>query len=222
VGDPASLSISVTAKDSNGVASVKLYWRPAGSSTYRSKAMAASGSLWSATLSTQASEDQLTAKGTVAYYVVATDASPAAVKTRSPATAKTFKVALCNHPPVIGGVDTGAINPYGYLYAGDYPCTSTIEVYANVNDPDSDSLSSVMVWFKPYGATAYRSYVLSLIPGTDTYKGQVSTAGWPTYPGPEPANYTLPWYFTATDVLGSSTKDTPSWSPVEYPCSGPL
>jgi hypothetical protein len=212
----------VTAKDSNGVASVKLYWRPAGSSSYRSKAMAASGDLWSATLSTQVSEDQLTAKGTVAYYVVAKDASAAGVQTRSPATAKTFKVALCNHPPAIQDIDYGAISPYPYLYAGGSPCTSTIEVYANVTDPDSDSLSSVAVWFKPYGASAYRSSLLTRIPGTTTYYGRPSTLDWPFYPGPSPESYSLPTYFTATDALGATDKYTPTWAPVEYPCSGGL
>jgi hypothetical protein len=221
VGDPASLTISVTATDADGVGSVTLYWKPAGSSTYRSKAMAASGNLWKATLSTQASGDQLTAKGTVAYYVIAKDSSDAAVQTRSPASSKSFKVALCNHAPAIQGVDYGVNSLYGNLYAGTYPCTSTVSVYANATDPDSDSLSSVVVWYRPYGTSAYRSFELTKDPGVaGFYKGDISTATWPHYPGPEPASYTIPWYFTATDSLGANTRYTPNFAPVEYPCSG--
>ncbi|HEV8624345.1 MAG TPA: hypothetical protein VG034_07790 [Acidimicrobiia bacterium] len=215
VGDPASLSISVTATDADGVGSVTLYWKPAGSSTYRSKAMAASGNLWKAALSTQASGDQLTAKGTVAYYVVARDADGA--QTRLPATTKSFKVALCNHPPAVQGVDFGV---GGNLYAGEGPCTSTLSVYATVTDPDFDSLSSVVVFYKPFGASTYRSYKLARDPGsTGFYTGQISTVNWPFYPGPSPESYTLSWYFVATDALGATDKYTPSFAPVEYPCN---
>ncbi len=182
VGDPADLSISVTATDSDGVKSVTLYWKPAGSSTYLSKAMAASGSQWKGTLSTHASGDHLTAKGTATYYVVATDSSPAAAQTRSPASAKSFKVVLCNHPPAV--------------------------------------LSRVVVFLKPYGATAYRSYQLAKDPGSSSsYSRQISTADWPFYPGPDPASYPLPWYFVATDALGATDKYTPSFAPVEEPCN---
>ncbi len=217
VGDPADLSISVTATDSDGVKSVTLYWKPAGSSTYLSKAMAASGSQWKGTLSTHASGDHLTAKGTATYYVVATDSSPAAAQTRSPASAKSFKVVLCNHPPAVQGVDYGV---GGHLYAGQGPCTSTLSVYAIATDPDSDSLSRVVVFLKPYGATAYRSYQLAKDPGSSSsYSRQISTADWPFYPGPDPASYTLPWYFVATDALGATDKYTPSFAPVEEPCN---
>jgi hypothetical protein len=217
VGDPSDLSISVTATDADGVKSVTLYWKPAGSSTYLSKAMSASGSQWKGTLSTHATGDHLTAKGTVAYYVVATDSSPDAVQTRSPAPAKSFKVALCNHPPVVQGVDYGV---GGHLYAGQGLCASTLSVYATVTDPDLDSISSVVVFYKPYGAPAYRSFKLSKDPGsTSFYMGQISTSDWPFYPGPDPASYTLPWYFVATDALRATVKYTPSFAPVEEPCN---
>jgi hypothetical protein len=215
VGDPASLAISVSATDADGVGSVTLHWRPAGTSSYRSKAMSASGKVWSATLSTQASGDQLTAKGTVAYYVVAKDSTGA--QTRSPSTAKSFKVALCNRPPAINGVDYGV---GGHLYAGEGLCASTLSVYATATDPDLDSISSVVVFYEPYGATAYRSYRLTRYPGSTTFfTGQISTSDWPFYPGPDPASYTIPWYFVATDALGATHKYTPSFAPTEEPCN---
>jgi hypothetical protein len=202
VGDPASLSISVTATDANGVGSVALYWKPTGSSTYRWKPMAASGSVWKATLSTQVSGDQLTAKGTVAYYVVAKDASPAAVQTRSPATAKTFKVALCNHPPAVGNIDFG-----GEIYHGEFPCTTTFSVsLAGVIEPDNDPISSVLFWYRAYGMKTYASATLvgdPAVPGF--YSATVYTANWPPMPGTSPT-YSIPWYVTATDALGATTK----------------
>jgi hypothetical protein len=202
VGDPASLSISVTATDAEGVGSATLYWKPAGSSSYRSKAMAATGNVWKATLSTQASGDQLTSKGTVAYYVIATDASADAVKTRSPATAKSFKVALCNHPPSVGNIDFG-----GEIYHGEFPCTTTFFVsLAGVIDPDNDPITSVLFWYRAYGMKTYASARLvgdPAVPGF--YSATVYTATWPPMPGTSPT-YSIPWYVTATDALGATRK----------------
>jgi hypothetical protein len=199
-GDPASLSISVTATDADGVASATLYWKPAGSSSYRSKAMSSSGRLWKATLSTRVSGDQLTAKGTVAYYVVAKDADGA--QTRSPATAKTFKVAPCNHAPAVGNIDFG-----GEIYHGEYPCTTTFFVsLAGVIDPDNDPITSVLFWYRAYGMKTYASATLvgdPAVPGF--YSATVYTANWPPMPGTSPT-YSIPWYVTATDALGATRK----------------
>jgi hypothetical protein len=214
VGSPASLSISVTATDADGVKSVTLSLRPAGSSTYRSKAMAASGNQWTATLSTHSSGDHLTAKGTVAYYVVATDA--AGSQSRSPATVKSFKVALCNHAPSIGNVDGD-----GDVYApyASYCADSFGVVAAGVRDPDADAISSVLFWYKAFGMTTFRSAKLASDPAVPGfYTGTISNAKWPPMTGPA-YMYSVPWYFTVTDSLGATTKyTTPNFSLVEYAC----
>jgi hypothetical protein len=216
VGDPASLSISVTATDSDGVASVTLYWKPAGSSTYRSKAMAATGIVWKATLSTRVSGDQLTVKGTVAYYVVASDAGSGPSQTRSPASTKSFNVALCNRAPTIGDVNI----PGQVWTTYPYSCVDNFTVVAaGVVDPDDDAISGVVFWYKAYGMKSYASAKLAADPGVPGfYSGPVSNAKWPAM---DVSSYSMPWYFTATDTLGATGKfvDT-NRSIIEYPCLG--
>jgi hypothetical protein len=94
------------------------------------------------------------------------------------------------------------------VYAPAPPyCADSFGVYlSDVIDPDGDAISSVLFWYRAYGMTTYRSVRMSTSPTSPGfYSGTVSNAKWPPMAGP-PYTYPIPWYFTATDSLGATTK----------------
>ena len=81
-GDPKSVTFSVSASDSDGLAGVTLYYRPPGAARFLSKPMTASGGRYVATLNS--TTDNLKTAGELRYYVAAKDRNASAKTTRLP------------------------------------------------------------------------------------------------------------------------------------------
>jgi len=167
-----------------------------------------SGTTWSATLST--SSDGLTKAGMLAYYVVAKDASPAGLTSRTPSGTKSLAVKACNLPPTYLNNDMSSM-PVGVTGAPPCPVQSQGE-YISVRDLD-DAVVSVTFWYQPYtqaGNARWRSLKLNLLNtygSTSLWNNPLSNSGFPLLP--DQGTYYGQWYVQMTDaggVTGTSAK----------------
>ena len=196
---PKSARISVTATDSDGIASVTLFFRKPGASSYQSRSMTKSGSTYSAPVSV--SSDGLTKSGTLAYYAVATDKDAKPASTRSGS--KSISIKKCNLPPQYINADMNGINvpvaPATQCPIGT-PTTANIVILAS--DPDG-TVSSVAFWFLPYGSSTWHHINLAF-GGNNLWQGEVHASSFK--PLPKAGLYHAKWYVKITDNVGAVTK----------------
>lgn len=194
-----SATISVTAADPTGVASVTLYWRKPGSSAYAQTAMAlASGSatngVWRVTLSTASAG--ITTAGSLAYYVVAADAAGA--KTRAPSSgSKTLSVAVCaNTGPTISSVASSSGSNLYWDPLGVGSCQTATNITAAVSD--IDTVASVTLFFQRPGSSSWSSKPMDNQTVAPKWYANLDTLG-DKITIPNPPTGTLNWYIKAVD-----------------------
>jgi hypothetical protein len=194
-----AVSISATATDESGIASVILYFRVTGTSPYASVAMTDENSdnIFTGEIPAYA----VTGDG-VDYYITATDASPSANKTTLPATAPSvpydFTVVVPDiDPPVI------THNPV----ADGQPVGLDVTIQAFVSD--TSGLASVKMYYRVSGGQ-WNSKELT-DNGSGTYSG--------TVPGASVTTAGVEYYIEATDLADPpNTADAPETAP-EVPYS---
>jgi hypothetical protein len=202
-----TVTISVKASDAAGIAGVTLFWRAPGASSIsqaamsRSKGSATSGS-WQATLNTTA--NGLTAAGSLAYYVVATNAAGATSRIPSSG-ASTIAIAVCaNKGPTIASVASasGSLLYWNPLGASGCP-TSTSNITAVVSD--TDGVKSVTLFYRRPGASVWSSKPMNnhTIPGK--WFANLDTLG-DSIKITQPPTGTLSWYVKAVDAKNASSQ----------------
>ena len=206
-----SVTITVKASDSSGVASATLFWRKPGASSFSQATMtrtagSAARGTWQATLNTTA--NGLTSAGTLAYYVVATDTLGATRRIPSSGTS-TIAVAVCaNKGPTITSVasSSGSSLYWDPLSVGTCqraPKATTTNITAVVSDPDG--VKSVTLYYRRPGASSYSSKPMDnhTVPGKwyanlDTLGDKISI--------PKPPTGSLSWYIKAVDLKNVSAQ----------------
>ncbi len=178
------------------------------------------GTTWSAQLFAQS---DIKATGTVSYYVVATDASPARMTGRTPPADTTFVVRKCDIPPTMTdyAINSPSSNvPTIYVQrkgtsGPELECavyndkTNYIRVTGFATDPD-DTVVKMVFRYKPYGRTTYKT--LTLAPGGSSgglFTGTLYRKDFTTLPSKKSASYQFDGYFVATDRAGRSTTRYP-------------
>jgi hypothetical protein len=197
---PKSATISVKVTDPDGIASVTLFFKRPGTTTYAQKPMQLSNGTYVATLDTTA--DGIKSAGKLAYYVVARDANASPMTARSPTSGTlTVTVKVCaNTGPTItryaSDVPNLETNPLGigtcqYKYA----LGTGIQVQAT----DVDGVASVTLYFRGPGMAAAVSRPMALTGDT-----------WNSFINPRDDGITgtgtISWYVVAKDTKGASTK----------------
>ena len=196
---PKRTTISVAATDADGIASVTLYFRRPGSTTYAQKPMILSNGRYVATLDTTA--DRLSKAGAVRYYVVARDASAARKSTRSPASgtlALAIRVCANTGPKItyLAASPTSIItDPLGAGCAG----STLSELQARATDVDG--VASMELFFRKPGEDAYTRRPFTL--DGDTWRSFINTVRSVDAIG---IGGTIAWYAVATDAKGATTK----------------
>lgn len=153
---PKSTAISARVTDADGIASVTLFFKRPGTTTYVQKPMQLSNGRYVATLDTTA--DNIRKAGNLAYYVVAKDANASPKTTRSPtsgAITVAVKVCLNTGPTFTNGPSAGDSTLYADpLNAG---CGSPIgtEIRATITDIDGVK-SATLVFTDQAGRTVNR------------------------------------------------------------------
>jgi len=190
---PRTSTVSVTAKDVDGVDAVTLHYRLPGDSAFRDKPMAKNGSSWRAAVTPV--DQRPNADGNVTYYVTGKDALGESTRSGTHA----FNANRCNFP-----ADFGTVN-----FDVAQACASSATGFANINGAtDRDGLTAgsakVVYTFTPKGK-AQRSGKKSLaqtqvIGDKHTYSGQV------TFTNLEP-NSIVTMSVTLTDKYGVTSKD---------------
>jgi hypothetical protein len=182
-----------------------LFYRTPGASGYTSRSMAhGTGTAYSTVLSV--SNDGLTNEGTLTYYVVAKDSSPAGVSSRTPAGTKSLSIKACNFPPTYSDSANGYplyVAVTGSSCAPGTPTTINIKIF--VIDQD-DAVASVIFWYRPYGSTSWYALALTAVVGTDTWQGTLSNTKFPTLP--DQGHYDATWFVKMTDAGGASSRSS--------------
>jgi hypothetical protein len=161
-----------------------------------------SGTTYSTVVSV--SSDGLTNAGTLTFYVVAKDSSPAGVASRTPAGTKSLAIKPCNFPPTYSDSSNGSplyVAVTGSSCAPGTPTTINIKIFAFDQD---DAVAAVTFWYKPYGSTSWYALTLNAVAGTDTWQGTLSNAKFPTLP--DQGHYDATWFVKMTDAGGVSSR----------------
>jgi hypothetical protein len=199
VAAPKSTTISVAATDADGLASVTLFFRRPGSTTFVQKPMALSNGRYVATLDT--TTDKLSRAGEVRYYVVAKDANSASKSTRSPASgslALAVKVCVNTGPTItlLRASPTSIIaNPLNVACRG----ATLTEFQAQATDVDG--VKSIQLFFRKPGASVFESRGFSA--NGDTWSSFINTVSSVDNIADGGA---IAWYALATDTKGATTK----------------
>jgi hypothetical protein len=213
---PTSVHVSVSATDSDGVASVVLWYRKPGASTYRHRTMSkGTGSSYSASISV--TSDGLTKSGSLTWYVVATDADAQPRETRS--ADRMVAIKRCNRPPVFSDFGFSGIN---VQIVGGPACGKTsVSVAVYIVDPENDKVTSVRFFYKPYGSSS--TYSFNLIPdythgpGGSPWTHELTNTRFPKIPANMPNGVPWTWHVRMTDSRGN-TADSPTITLTEQPC----
>jgi hypothetical protein len=198
-GDPKSVTFSIGASDSDGLASVTLFYRPPGGPRYLTKPMIPSGGRYVATLNSTA--DNLKTAGQLSYFIVAKDKNASPKTTRTPASgalAMTVKVCKNTGPKftTLTASPTSIITDP--LAAG---CSGSTLTSFQARATDVDGVKSIRLYFRKPGASSYSSRPFSK-DGTTWYNyiNTVSSVDNIVRSG------SISWYAVATDGKGATTK----------------
>jgi hypothetical protein len=199
VSAPKSTTISIAASDADGIASVTLFFRRPGSTTFVQKPMVLSKGRYAATLDTTA--DKLSRAGDVRYYVVVRDANATPKSTRSPAKGTlALAVKVCvNTGPTITALSASptaiVANPLSVACRG-----STVAQF-QAQATDVDGVKSIQLFFQKPGASAFESRDFTL-------NGSIWTTSINTIPSGDNVadGGIIAWYVVATDTKGVATK----------------
>jgi hypothetical protein len=208
--DPKTVTFSVSASDSDGLAGVTLYYRPPGSARFLTKPMAPSGGRYVATLNT--TTDGLTTAGELRYYVVAKDRNASAKSTRQPASgslAMTVKVCK-NTGPTITGLGANPVTIYWVPPLGTANCSATASnVTAAVKDVDG--LKSVRMYFR-FNGGVWQSKAMDskVLPGK--WYANLDTVG-DKFPRPSGS---IDYYVRAVDKTDLASKSATKRITVKY------
>lgn len=191
-----TVSVSVTATDSDGIASVQLFWRVGNSGAFTTITMNPVGG----GVYTSATSIPAQVEGTlVQYYTRATDTL---------ANSATLPV-------------SGAAGPDSYVVIGDLPVLSqlttspssissidTVHIRADVTDDDGNSAANLTVsaFWRVAGSAVYTSIPMSVTTGTTWQTNTPIPA--------QTANTTIEYYVRATD-LGAATATIPAGGAAE-------
>ncbi|HYN48808.1 MAG TPA: hypothetical protein VER83_08065, partial [Candidatus Nanopelagicales bacterium] len=196
---PKNTTISVAATDADGIASVTLFFRRPGSTTYAQKPMALSSGRYVATLDTTV--DKLSKAGVLRYYVVARDANAAPKSTRSPVSgtlALTVKVCANTGPTftLLNASPTSIISD-----PLDVGCTGSTLTEFQAQATDVDGVKSIQLFFRKPGARGYESRDFSA--DGDTWYSFINTV--PSVDDITTGG-TISWYAVATDTKGATSR----------------
>jgi hypothetical protein len=198
-GDPKSVTFSVSASDSDGLAGVTLYYRPPGAARFLSKPMTASGGRYVATLNS--TTDNLKTAGELRYYVAAKDRNASAKTTRLPKsgslplTVKVCKNAGPKFTLLTASPSSIIADPLGVGCSG----STLSELRARATDVDG--VKSIKLFFKKPGASGYTGRSFTLDGGT--WYSYINTVGSVDN---IVRNGSISWYAVATDKKGATTK----------------
>ncbi len=212
--DPRVTTITVSATDPDGVASVTLHFKPPGAPAYLTRAMAkaAASDRWSVTVSTAA--DAIAKAGKLNYYVTSADAAATPKTARLPASgALSLTVKACaNSGPVFtllssddGQLDTDPLNNEG--------CGNALGTGITASATDPDGVQDLTLHFEGPGLRGTASRTMNR-DGPNWYSFIHPTDDGITASG------TISWWVVAVDGKGlSSTSATRSISVVR--CDAP-
>ena len=191
---PKTTTVSLTAKDVDGVDAVTLHYRLPGDSAFRDKPMAKNGSSWRATVTPV--DQRPNADGKVTYYVTGKDALGESTRSGN----QSFIANRCNFP-----ADFGTVN-----FDVAQGCASAATGFANINratDRDGLTASSAKVVYSVHaegqvadGPARSRSPRPRSSGTNTTYSGQVA------FTNLEP-NSIVTMSVTLTDKYGVTNKD---------------
>jgi hypothetical protein len=198
------VTFKVKATDSEGIASVALWWRSPGSDTFVSSPMtratgSAKSGTWQAALDTTA--NGITKAGKLAFYAVATDTAGATRRLPTKGS-DSITVAVCvNTGPAIKSAASSAGKTLFQVTRSAPNCRSTTTISATVTDVDG--VDTVTLFFRPPGEATYRSRPMSLANGK--WSAPIdTTADKITIPNPPTGN--LRWYIKAVDKTGLASQ----------------
>ena len=188
------------ANDPDGVASIELFFKKPGASTYTSRPFNQDGSTWYSFINTVSSVDNIVRSGNISWYVVATDGKGAKTKTAT----KTMKVTRCDSE---ASFDTGGITGAVYNHSGCSPNFLTVPIYAQDADAGypSDKLKVTVTWTatnnRGPGAGTYSGKTKAVFQKGNYFETRISVIGWQN-----PGSWTLTYFATSTDPFGGTTK----------------
>lgn len=196
---PKSTTISVAATDADGLASVTLFFRRPGSTTFVQKPMVLSNGRYVVTLDTTA--DKLSRAGDLRYYVVARDANATPKSTRSPVSGTlAIAVKVCvNTGPAFTRLTASPTSIIADpLNVG---CRGSTLSELQAQATDVDGVKSIQLFFRKPGASAFESRDFSADGATwysfiNTVRSVDNIAD----------GGTIAWYAVATDTKGAKTK----------------
>jgi hypothetical protein len=194
------------ATDVDGVKSIRLFFQKPGASAFESRDFSANGSIWTTSINTIASADNITSGGTIAWYVVATDSKDRATRSA----VGTIGVTRCDAPAVIS---FGSVTGRAFNDRACSPSSITIPVFATdqdnaaAGDGDSRRLQVVVSW-RATGAQQAQAGQTgavfqkgnSFVASIPLFSGWVDGGAWPL------GTYSLVYSATTTDVTGGSTQ----------------
>lgn len=203
-------TISVSASDSSGVATVTLFWRAPGAGAFARLAMAQAGGsstagTWSASLDTVT--NSITLAGTLQYYVVSADTGGAT--SRLPASgAGSIAVAVCaNTGPAIRSASSSSGSSLSWDPLGVGTCQTATNITAVVTD--TDGVGSVTLMFRRPGSSSWASKPMDNHTIVGKWYANLDTLG-DGITIPTPPSGTLSWYIKAVDVKGKASQTKPS------------
>jgi len=188
------------ATDVDGVKSIQLFFRKPGAGAFESRDFTANGSIWTTSINTIPSGDNVADGGIISWYVIATDAKGVATKSAVDA----ITVTRCDAPAAF---DFGSVTTRVYNGSACSPNSLAVQIY--VDDADAGRPSSNLQVGLTWSAQNGRG------PASGAYSGQVSAAflkgnlfvasipalGWVL-----PGSWTLTYYATSTDPYGGTSQ----------------
>lgn len=188
------------ATDVDGVKNIQLFFRKPGAGAFESRSFAANGSIWTTSINTIPSGDNVAAEGTIAWYVVATDAKGVATKSAVDA----ITVTRCDAPATF---DFGSVTPRVYNGSACSPNSLAVQIYvddADAGSPSSD-LQVGLTWSAQNGrgpaSGAYSGQVSAAFLKGNLFAASIPTLGWVL-----PGSWTLTYYATSTDPHGGTSQ----------------
>ncbi len=205
-----SVTISVNATDSAGVASVTLYWRAPGAATYASTAMSLksgtdTSGTWQATMST--SGNSITHAGSLAYYAVASVSGGRSSKIPAKG-ASYLSVAVCaNTGPTITQLASSSGSSLFWDPLGVATCQTATNITAAV--ADVDGVKSVTLYYRRPGASAWSSKSMNNQTIAGKWYANLDSLG-DKISIPKPPTGALSWYIKAADGKNATSQSKTS------------
>ena len=199
----AGTGLTTKATDTDGVASIQLWVRKPGASSYKrfSHDFTNNGPTWNDFIN--AKDDGVTTAGTLSWYALAIDRTGATTKS----TVRLLKIVRCDTEAIIGGGINLMYDPFNGAYRLDYyGCGSnsaSIPFAFTVSDGDGLSKVAFNYIVRDPSGVPFLSGAPALSKSGSTWSA--SSAIFDAYKNPQD---TVEWHVTTTDRFGGKTTRT--------------